>query len=129
MGFAVIKEKARELFEEAPFVAHIRNDEDYEQALSLMEELIEDYDNQKSLIDVLCVSVAQRHHLWRRSLHGANYRWILHVRGVGGGPPKTRLTGATRRYLFPIRFPFCCNPTCLDFLWPFFCADVDSQAV
>ena len=58
MGFAVIKEKARELFEEASFVAHIKNDEDYEQALSLMEELIEDYDNQKSLIDVLCVSVA-----------------------------------------------------------------------
>lgn len=57
MGFAAIKEKARELFEEASFISHIDNNKDYELALTLMDELIEDYDNQKSLIDLLSVSI------------------------------------------------------------------------
>lgn len=57
MGFAAIKEKARELFDEASFISHINNDDDYDQALALMDELVEDYDNQKALIEVLSVSI------------------------------------------------------------------------
>ena len=57
MGFAVIKEKARELFEEASFISYVKNNEDYAQALALMDELVEDYDNHKSLIDVLATSI------------------------------------------------------------------------
>ena len=59
MGFAAIKEQACELFNQAPFVSHIGNKNDYAQALALMDELIEDYENQKLLIDVLSVSIAR----------------------------------------------------------------------
>ena len=57
MGFAAIKKKARELFDEASFISHINNDDEYNQALALMDELVEDYDNQKALIEVLSVSI------------------------------------------------------------------------
>ena len=58
MEFAAIKEKARALFEEpASFISQISNEDEYRQALALMDELMEDYDNQKLLIDVLCVSI------------------------------------------------------------------------
>lgn len=59
MGFSAIKEKARELFDEASFISHISNDKDYQQALALMDELIEDYANQRALIEVLSVSIEQ----------------------------------------------------------------------
>ena len=59
MGFTSIKEKARELFDKASFISHISNDNDYQQALALMDELIEDYDNQRALIDVLSASIEQ----------------------------------------------------------------------
>ncbi|MYH68616.1 MAG: transcriptional regulator [Gammaproteobacteria bacterium] len=58
MGFAAIKEHACELFNEAPFISQIRNESDYTQALALMDELIEDYDNQKPLIHILSASIA-----------------------------------------------------------------------
>ncbi|OGQ95801.1 MAG: transcriptional regulator [Deltaproteobacteria bacterium RIFOXYD12_FULL_57_12] len=57
MGFAAIKEKARDLFREADFIGHIKNEEEYGQALALMDELIEDYDNQRLLIEVLSVAI------------------------------------------------------------------------
>jgi len=57
MEFAAIKEKARDLFLEAGFIGYIKNEEEYEQALALMDELIEDYDNQRSLIEVLSVTI------------------------------------------------------------------------
>ena len=59
MGFAAIKEQACELFNQAPFISHISNEADYAQALALMDELMEDYDNQKPLIDMLSVSIAR----------------------------------------------------------------------
>ena len=59
MGFAAVKEKARALFDEASFISHINNDAEYQQALILMDELIDDYDNQKALIEVLSVSIEQ----------------------------------------------------------------------
>jgi len=57
MSYALIKEKAHELFEQAHFITHIDNDGDYKEALALMDELIEDYDNNKPLIDVLSLSI------------------------------------------------------------------------
>ena len=57
MSYALIKEKAHELFEQAYFISHIDNDGDYTEALALMDELIEDYENNKPLIDVLSLSI------------------------------------------------------------------------
>lgn len=59
MGFAMIKEKAHSLFEEASFIAHIKNNNDYKNALALMDELIEDYENNKPLIEILSNSIEQ----------------------------------------------------------------------
>jgi HTH-type transcriptional regulator/antitoxin HigA len=41
----------------AGFVGHISNEDEYHQALALMEELIEEYDLYKTLIEVLSVSI------------------------------------------------------------------------
>jgi len=57
MGFAAIKKKARDLFSEAAFISHISNDADYENALALMDELIEDYDANEPLIGLLSTSI------------------------------------------------------------------------
>ncbi|MBI5447901.1 MAG: transcriptional regulator [Gammaproteobacteria bacterium] len=57
MGFAMIKKKAHDLFEKAHFISHIDNEDDYENALVLMDELIEDYDYNRPLIEVLAVSI------------------------------------------------------------------------
>ena len=59
MGFTAVKEKARALFDEASFISHINNNAEYQQAIVLMNELIDDYDNQKALIEVLSVSIEQ----------------------------------------------------------------------
>ena len=59
MGYAAIKEHAYELFNQAPFVSRISCDADYAQALALMDELLEDYDKQKPLIDMLSASIAR----------------------------------------------------------------------
>ncbi len=57
MGFAQIKEKAHELFEEAAFISEIHSNDEYKQALALMDNLTEDYRNQRPLIEVLSVSI------------------------------------------------------------------------
>lgn len=57
MNFAHVKAQAKALFDEASFISEIRNDEDYENALALMDELIEDYDNNRTLIGVLAHSI------------------------------------------------------------------------
>lgn len=57
MSFTAIKNKARALFQEAGFISHINTDAEYRQALVLMDELIEDYDNQRPLIEVLAVAI------------------------------------------------------------------------
>jgi HTH-type transcriptional regulator/antitoxin HigA len=59
MGFAAIKKKARDLFSEAAFISHINSDADYEQALALMDELIEDHDANEPLISILSTSIEQ----------------------------------------------------------------------
>ena len=59
IGFAAIKEQACELFNYAPFISHISNEADYAQALALMDELMEDYDNQKPLVGLLSASITR----------------------------------------------------------------------
>ncbi|MBD1577745.1 MULTISPECIES: helix-turn-helix domain-containing protein [Vibrio] len=56
-NFNQLKSTALELFTMASFVGHISNDEEYTEALALMEELIEEYDLYKPLIEVLAVSI------------------------------------------------------------------------
>ena len=57
MNVAKLKEQAKSLFSSAGFITHIHNEEDYGSALELMDELIEDYDDQKPLIEVLSLSI------------------------------------------------------------------------
>ena len=59
MGFTAIKKRTSALFNEASFVSQIRNERDYERAMTFMDELVEDYDNQKPLIDMLSGSIAR----------------------------------------------------------------------
>lgn len=56
-NFNQVKHTALELFSMAGFVGHISNGDEYHQALALMEELIEEYDLYKPLIEVLSVSI------------------------------------------------------------------------
>jgi HTH-type transcriptional regulator/antitoxin HigA len=56
-NFNQVKHTALELFSMAGFVGHISNEDEYHQALALMEELIEEYDLYKTLIEVLSVSI------------------------------------------------------------------------
>jgi len=57
MNVARLKAQAKSLFSSAGFLTHIHDEEDYELALTLMDELIEDYDEQKPLIEVLALSI------------------------------------------------------------------------
>ena len=59
MNFLEVKEQANILFSHAEFLVHIKNKEEYERALSLMDELIEEYSLYKSLIDVLSSSIEE----------------------------------------------------------------------
>ena len=59
MNFLEVKEQANILFSHAEFLVYIKNQEEYERALSLMDELIEEYDLYKSLIDVLSHSIEE----------------------------------------------------------------------
>ncbi|MDC0067642.1 transcriptional regulator [Gammaproteobacteria bacterium] len=57
MKFSAVKKKARSLFKEASYLQQIKTMGEYEQALALMDELVEDYDNQKPLIELLASSI------------------------------------------------------------------------
>lgn len=57
MSFSSIKTMASDLFNQAGFVSKIHNDDEYQQALALMDELIEEYDNYVPLIEVLAASI------------------------------------------------------------------------
>jgi len=57
MNVARLKEQAKSLFSSAGFLTHIHDEEDYESALALMDELIEDYDEQKPLIELLSLTI------------------------------------------------------------------------
>ncbi|KPQ00102.1 type II toxin-antitoxin system HigA family antitoxin [Marinobacter sp. HL-58] len=47
----------RDALAQVPFVAHIENQDDYEQALELMDQLVDDYDANRLLIEILAVSI------------------------------------------------------------------------
>lgn len=47
----------REALSHVPYLTHIDNQDDYEQALALMDEMIDDYDENKPLIDILSFSI------------------------------------------------------------------------
>lgn len=57
MRFSNLKQKAVDFFSEASFVGRIHSETEYEQALELMDELIEDYDKYLPLIEVLSASI------------------------------------------------------------------------
>ena len=57
MSYAALKNTAQKLSEQASFLVEITNNDEYEQALALMDELIDDYDNQKVLIELLSKSI------------------------------------------------------------------------
>lgn len=57
MSFSGIKAMASDLFAQAGFVSKIQNDNEYQQALALMDELIEEYDSYVPLIEVLAASI------------------------------------------------------------------------
>ena len=46
MSYEALKSTAKELSDHASFLVEIANQDEYEQALALMDELIDDYDNQ-----------------------------------------------------------------------------------
>jgi HTH-type transcriptional regulator/antitoxin HigA len=57
MDFTHIKAKADDLFKEAGFLCRINTEADYEQALELMDQLIEEYDKYVPLIELLSASI------------------------------------------------------------------------
>lgn len=57
MDFSTVKAKAVDFFSEAAFVSHIASEQDYEKALELMDELIEEYDRYLPLIEILSSSI------------------------------------------------------------------------
>ena len=57
MNFLEVKKQANALFSQVNFLTQIENEEDYELALSLMDELIEEYQLYKPLIEILSISI------------------------------------------------------------------------
>lgn len=57
MNYANVKAKAVDFFSEAGFVSHIHDEADYEKALALMDELVDEYDTYLPLIEVLSASI------------------------------------------------------------------------
>jgi HTH-type transcriptional regulator/antitoxin HigA len=57
MNHAALKNTAQELSTQASFLVEIKDNDEYQQALALMEELIDDYDNQQVLIELLTGSI------------------------------------------------------------------------
>jgi len=57
MSYAALKKTAQRLSDQASFVVEITDDGEYEQALALMDELIDDYDSHLVLIELLSQSI------------------------------------------------------------------------
>lgn len=47
----------REALAQVPYIARINHQDDYERALTLMDELVDDYDTNKQLIELLATSI------------------------------------------------------------------------
>lgn len=52
-----MKDSELEFLKNSDFTTRIRNDSEYQEAIKLMEELIEDYERNRRLIDLLSVSI------------------------------------------------------------------------
>ncbi len=59
MSYAALKKTAQRLNEQASFVVRITTEDEYEQALALMDEAIDDYDNNPVLIELLSSSISR----------------------------------------------------------------------
>jgi len=59
MSYAALKKTAKRLSEQASFVVEITNGDEYNEALALMDELVDDYDNQILLIELLSKSIGK----------------------------------------------------------------------
>lgn len=57
MNLQRIEQGLSHIAAEASFVLQINSTSEHEQALALMEQLIEDYDKHEPLIDLLCISI------------------------------------------------------------------------
>ena len=57
VSYAKIKKQAHALFEKAGFICRIASEHEYGSAIALMEELIEDYDYNLPLIEILSRSI------------------------------------------------------------------------
>jgi len=57
MSYAALKKSAQRLSEQASFVIEITDDNEYEEAVALMDELVDDYDNHLVLIQLLSTSI------------------------------------------------------------------------
>lgn len=57
MSYAALKKNAQHLSDQASFIVEITSDEEYTQALNLVDELVEDYDNHLVLIELLSTSI------------------------------------------------------------------------
>lgn len=57
MNLQRIEQNISHIVSEASFIFKINNDTEHEQALLLMEQLIEDYEQHEPLIDLLCISI------------------------------------------------------------------------
>ena len=49
----------REALGQMPYLTQINNQDEYEEALALMDELVDDYDTNKGLIVMLATSIGQ----------------------------------------------------------------------
>ena len=59
MEILTIKKRTQELFSAAPFLQEISNQDEYESALALLDELIEDYEIYRPLIEMVSSAVSR----------------------------------------------------------------------
>jgi HTH-type transcriptional regulator/antitoxin HigA len=57
MNLQKIEQSLNIIVSEANFILHIKDKTEHEQALTLIEQLIEDYEEHVPLIDLLCMSI------------------------------------------------------------------------
>ena len=57
MGYSALKKTAQHLSKQASFLTRITTEKEYDEALALMDELIDDHDNQVLLIELLSKSI------------------------------------------------------------------------
>ena len=59
MNYLNIAKQANDLFSEAPFISKIKSEEDHNKALEFVEILIEDFDNNENLINLISNSIEE----------------------------------------------------------------------